>query len=61
MATLLLFIIVAVVLGIIGAVVEGLGYLLAIGVVIFVAAIAVAVVGQSRGRGRGQGRRRRVR
>lgn len=61
MTVLLLVILLAVALGIIGAVVEGMGYLLAIGVVIFIAAIALAIARRSSPeRGRGQ-RRRRVR
>jgi hypothetical protein len=46
MATFLLLLLVAVALGIIGAATDGLGYLLAIGVVLFVADVVFfAVVG----------------
>ena len=46
MATFLLLLLVAVALGIIGAAADGLGYLLAIGVVLFVADVVFfAVVG----------------
>ncbi|NGO14202.1 hypothetical protein G5C60_43070 [Streptomyces sp. HC44] len=44
MALLLFLVLVAVVLGIIGAVAEGLGYLLIIGIVVLVAALAVTAV-----------------
>ncbi|MFG2862281.1 hypothetical protein [Streptomyces sioyaensis] len=57
MTLFLSLIIVAVVLGIIGAVVAGLGYLLVIAIVLFVATIAVAA--QRWSRGKGQGKRRR--
>ncbi|MFI6009613.1 hypothetical protein ACIBAG_12430 [Streptomyces sp. NPDC051243] len=53
MVTFLLLLLVAVVLGIIGAAADGLGYLLAIGVVLFLADVAfVAVVGARRVRRR---------
>lgn len=56
MVTFLLIVLVAVALGIIGAVADGLGYLLAIGVLLFVADVAfVSVLGTRRLR------RRRVR
>ncbi|MDF3144075.1 MULTISPECIES: hypothetical protein [unclassified Streptomyces] len=49
MVTFLLLLLVAVILGIIGAAADGLGYLLAIGVVLFVADVAFfAVVGSRR-------------
>ncbi|MCZ4126121.1 hypothetical protein [Streptomyces sp. H39-S7] len=48
MTLFLLLILVAVVLGIIGAVVEGLGYLLVIAIVLFVATWAFAAVRWSR-------------
>jgi hypothetical protein len=49
----LLLLLVAVILGIIGAAADGLGYLLAIGVVVFVADVAFfAVVGSRRARRR---------
>ncbi|SEE08151.1 hypothetical protein SAMN05216489_05441 [Streptomyces sp. 3213] len=48
MVLFLLLILVAVVLGIIGAAAEGLGYLLAIGVVVLVADMAFAAVRLSR-------------
>lgn len=48
MVTFLLLVLVAVALGIIGAVAHGLGYLLVIGVVIFVADVAFVVVRGSR-------------
>ncbi|MER6618687.1 hypothetical protein [Streptomyces xantholiticus] len=54
MALLLFLILVAVILGIIGTVVEGLVYLLAIGVVVFICALAYAALRFRRG-----GRRRR--
>ncbi|MFI8193900.1 hypothetical protein ACIF8T_34950 [Streptomyces sp. NPDC085946] len=44
MAIFLFLVLVAVVLGIIGAMAEGLGYLLIIGIAVFVAAVAVAAV-----------------
>ncbi|WP_434403108.1 hypothetical protein [Streptomyces sp. NBC_01353] len=47
----------AVVLGLVGAVAEGLGYLLVIAIVLFVATIAVATQRWSRGGRRGKGRR----
>lgn len=51
--TFLLLLLAAVALGIIGAVADGLGYLLAIGVVLFVADVAfVAVPGFRRARRR---------
>ncbi|CAM5483595.1 hypothetical protein [Streptomyces aurantiogriseus] len=56
MVLLLLLILVAVILGIIGATAEGLGYLLAIGIILFVATVAFAVV---RGSGRGSRRTKR--
>ncbi|MGC0327591.1 hypothetical protein RKD23_000581 [Streptomyces sp. SAI-170] len=43
MAWVLFLILVAVVLGLIGAVAEGLAYLLAIGVVVFITALVLAV------------------
>ncbi|GAB7106890.1 hypothetical protein JCM4814A_52040 [Streptomyces phaeofaciens JCM 4814] len=48
LATFLLFLLVAVVLGIIGAAAEGLGWLLAVGVVVFVADVAFAAMAGSR-------------
>lgn len=48
MVLFLLLVLVAIVLGIIGAVAEGLGYLLLIGVAVFVAALAFIVVRWSR-------------
>ena len=48
MVLFLLLVLVAVVLGIIGAAAEGLGYLLAIGVVVLVADVAFAAVRLSR-------------
>lgn len=48
MVTFLLLVLVAVVLGIIGATADGLGYLLAIGVVLFVADMAFFGVMTSR-------------
>ncbi|MFD3836383.1 hypothetical protein ACFWWC_08980 [Streptomyces sp. NPDC058642] len=56
MAYFLFFALVAVVLGIIGATAEGLGYLLIIGVVVLVADVAVVAVWVSR-----RARRRPVR
>ncbi|MFC4471768.1 hypothetical protein ACFPH6_46030 [Streptomyces xiangluensis] len=47
MALLLLLVLVAVVLGLIGAVAEGLGYLLITGIVVLVAAMAVTAVSWS--------------
>ncbi|GAA2646874.1 hypothetical protein [Streptomyces vastus] len=44
MALLLLLVLVAVVLGLIGAVAEGLGYLLIIGIVVLVAALSLTAV-----------------
>ncbi|MFE9651331.1 hypothetical protein ACFYO0_46130 [Streptomyces sp. NPDC006365] len=44
MALLLLLVLVAVVLGLIGAVAEGLGYLLIIGILVLVAALALTAV-----------------
>ncbi|MFF1722467.1 MULTISPECIES: hypothetical protein [Streptomyces] len=44
MALLLFLVLVAVVLGIIGVAADGLGYLLIIGIVVFVAALAVTAV-----------------
>ncbi|MEU3920568.1 hypothetical protein [Streptomyces sp. NPDC029004] len=44
MVLFLLLIIVAMVLGLIGAVAEGVGYLLVIGIVLFVADLTVATV-----------------
>ena len=52
MALFLLLVLVAVVLGIIGAVAEGLGYLLIIGIVVLVAAVAFIAVRWSRRAGR---------
>ncbi|MCZ9347589.1 hypothetical protein NGM37_58860 [Streptomyces sp. TRM76130] len=49
MALLLFLILVAVVLGLIGAVVEGLLYLLAVGVVVLVCALAYAALRFRRG------------
>ncbi|MEU0116243.1 hypothetical protein ABZ137_21665 [Streptomyces bobili] len=49
MALLLFLILVAVVLGLIGAVVEGLLYLLAIGAVVFICALAYAALRFRRG------------
>lgn len=57
MALVLGLILVAVVLGIIGAVAEGLGYLLASAIVLFVATVAVAAQRRFRGSGRGKGHR----
>jgi hypothetical protein len=57
MTLFLALIIVAVVLGIIGAVAEGLGYLLVIAIVLFMATVAVVAQRWSRGRGRGKRRR----
>ena len=48
MAYFLLFVLVAVVLGIIGATVGGLGYLLIIGIVVLVADVSVGAVLLSR-------------
>ncbi|MFD4554580.1 hypothetical protein ACFWP5_09685 [Streptomyces sp. NPDC058469] len=48
MMLFLLLVLVAVVLGIIGAAAEGLGYLLAIGIVVLVADVAFAAVRLSR-------------
>ncbi|WTW99455.1 hypothetical protein OG216_41650 [Streptomycetaceae bacterium NBC_01309] len=44
MAWFLALVVIAIVLGIIGAVADGLGYLLAIGVVVFVAALVLLAV-----------------
>ncbi|MEW1648136.1 MULTISPECIES: hypothetical protein [unclassified Streptomyces] len=52
MVLFLLLILVAVVLGIIGAAADGLGYLLAIGVVVLLADLAIAGVRLSRRRRR---------
>lgn len=52
MVLFLLLVIVAVVLGIIGAVADGLGYLLIIGIVLFVAGLAFFAVHLSRRSGR---------
>lgn len=52
MALLLLLVLVAVVLGIIGVVAEGLGYLLIIGIVVLVAALALITVRWSHRSGR---------
>ncbi|WP_371600579.1 hypothetical protein [Streptomyces sp. NBC_00564] len=52
MALFLLLVLVAVVLGIIGAAADGLGYLLVIGVVLFVADVAFFAVRGSRRAGR---------
>jgi nitrogen fixation-related uncharacterized protein len=57
MALFLILIPVAVVLGFIGAVAEGLGYLLVIAIVLFAATIAVAAQRWSRGSGGGKRRR----
>lgn len=48
MALFLLLVLVAVVLGIIGATADGLGYLLAIGIVVLVADVTAGVVWLSR-------------
>ncbi|MFF4257625.1 hypothetical protein ACFY1L_41210 [Streptomyces sp. NPDC001663] len=56
MALFLLLVLVAVVLGIIGAAADGLGYLLAIGIVLFLADLAFFTVRLSR-----RARRRPVR
>ncbi|MGI5376904.1 hypothetical protein ACQEV2_22170 [Streptomyces sp. CA-251387] len=48
LVTFLLLLLVAVVLGIIGAAADGLGYLLAFGVVLFVADVAFAAVASRR-------------
>ncbi|RPF36429.1 hypothetical protein [Streptomyces sp. TLI_185] len=48
MAYFLLFLLVAVVLGIIGVTAEGLGYLLIVGIVVLVADVTVAAVRLSR-------------
>jgi hypothetical protein len=53
MVAFLLLLLVAVALGIIGAAADGLGYLLAIGVVLFIADVAfIAMVGSRRVRRR---------
>ncbi len=52
MALFLFLVLVAVVLGIVGLVVEGLGYLLIIGIVVLVAAVAFIAVRWSRRSGR---------
>ncbi|GHD33120.1 hypothetical protein GCM10010313_78300 [Streptomyces violarus] len=52
MALLLLLVLVAVMLGIIGVVAEGLGYLLIIGIMILVAALALIAVRWSQRTGR---------
>ncbi|MFK8911313.1 hypothetical protein [Streptomyces sp. YS-3] len=52
MAMFLFLILVAVVLGLIGAVADGLGYLLAIGVVVLVADVVFFAMRWSRRRGR---------
>jgi len=52
MVLFLLLVLVAVVLGIIGAAADGLGYLLAIGIVVFVADVAFIAVRGSRRTGR---------
>lgn len=52
MVLFLLIVLVAVVLGIIGAVAEGLGYLLIIGIVLLVAALVLIAVRWSRRSGR---------
>ncbi|RKE23502.1 hypothetical protein [Streptomyces sp. TLI_171] len=44
MAWILLLIIVAIVLGLLGAVVHGLGYLLAIGIVVFLVALTTGAI-----------------
>ncbi|WP_354644499.1 hypothetical protein [Kitasatospora camelliae] len=49
MVGVLLLIIAAIVLGLIGVVADGLAYLLAIGVVVFLVALALGVVGLRRG------------
>ncbi|MEU0073855.1 hypothetical protein ABZ027_30550 [Streptomyces sp. NPDC006332] len=56
MVAFLLLVLVAVALGIIGAAADGLGYLLAIGIVVFIAAVAFITV-----RGTRRVRRRPVR
>ena len=48
MALLLFLVLVAVVLGIIGVAADGLGYLLIIGIVVFVAALVLTAVRWSR-------------
>ncbi|MFD4947964.1 hypothetical protein ACFWNT_36990 [Streptomyces sp. NPDC058409] len=57
MTLFLLLVLVAVVLGIIGAVAQGLGYLLAIAIVLFIATVIFAGVRWSRGARRGTRRR----
>ncbi|MBT2401811.1 hypothetical protein [Streptomyces sp. ISL-100] len=52
MALFLFLVLVAVVLGIVGVAVEGLGYLLIIGIVVLVAAVAFIAVRWSRRSGR---------
>ncbi|MBT2489205.1 hypothetical protein J7E96_11860 [Streptomyces sp. ISL-96] len=52
MAPFLFLVLVAVVLGIVGVAVEGLGYLLIIGIVVLVAAVAFIAVRWSRRSGR---------
>ncbi|MGI5196228.1 hypothetical protein ACQEVY_21670 [Streptomyces sp. CA-288835] len=52
MALFLLLVLVAVALGIIGSVAKGLGYLLLIGIALFVVALAFVVVRGSRRAGR---------
>lgn len=52
MVLFLLLVLVAVALGIIGSVAESLGYLLVIGIVLFVVALAVVIVRGSRRAGR---------
>lgn len=52
MAILLLIVLLAVVLGIIGVVAEGLGYLLIIGIVVLVAALSLIAVRWSQRTGR---------
>ncbi|MFJ8677160.1 hypothetical protein [Streptomyces sp. NPDC093589] len=52
MALFLILVLAAVVLGIVGVVVEGLGFLLIIGIVVLVASLALIVVRWSRRSGR---------
>ncbi|MEN8654577.1 hypothetical protein ABCR94_29270 [Streptomyces sp. 21So2-11] len=57
MRLVVLLILVAVVLGIVGAAAEGLGYLLAIAVLLFVGTLSAAAVRLPWGHGRGKRRR----
>ncbi|MDJ0464276.1 hypothetical protein [Streptomyces sp. H27-C3] len=57
MGLVVVLILVAVVLGIIGAAAEGLGYLLAVAVLLFVGTLAAAAVLLPRGHRRGKRRR----